>query len=71
MQVDCTLGVIAEQHAVGIGWTLVFFVDVSVVFKNLAFVSRHEGDLWLLVARVEASLNRKIELIVSWDHLGR
>ncbi len=56
MQVDCTLGVIAEQHAVGIGWTLVFFVDVSVVVKNLAFVSRHEGDLWLLVARVKASL---------------
>lgn len=58
MQVDCTLGVITEQYAIGIGRTLVLFVDVSVVVKNLAFVSRHEGDLGLLVARVEPSLKR-------------
>ncbi len=58
MQVDCALSVIAEQHAVGVGRTLVLFVNVSVVVKNLAFVSRHESDLWLLVARVEASLKR-------------
>ena len=58
MQVDCALSVIAEQHAVSVGRTLVLFVDVSVVVKNLTFVSRHEVDLWLLVARVEASLKR-------------
>ena len=52
VQVYCALGIVAKQHTVSIGRTLVLFVDISAVVEVFALVSWHESDLRLLVSRV-------------------
>jgi hypothetical protein len=52
VQVYRALGIVAKQHTVGIGGTLVLFVDISAVVEVFALVSWHESNLRLLVSRI-------------------